>query len=80
MEKVHAPAGGTIEGKEDAPFVQEIWEILKADPDGVAVSRTRFACDVLETVNGMVPVWPAKPRLAAEKNATGVPFPFCVTV
>jgi hypothetical protein len=71
MEKMQAPAGGSVVGKVDAPLVQEIREILKGDPGAVTAERERFACPMLETDNGSVPVCPPKSRLPVEKYATG---------
>jgi hypothetical protein len=64
----------SVVGKEDAPLVQATCEMLKGDP-GEVTARERSACPMLETVRGSVAVWPAaippKPRLPAEKYATG---------
>ena len=51
MEKKQTPAGGRVVGKEDAPLVQEVCEILNGDAGGDA-ARLKFACPRFETDNG----------------------------
>ena len=63
---MQAPAGGRVVGKDDAPFVQTIWAILKGEPEEVTLTSERFACPRLETVTDCVPVSPPKPRLPTE--------------
>jgi hypothetical protein len=74
MEKTQAPPLGSVAGRADAPLVHAICEIVKSDdPEGVTEASERFSCPRLETVNGTVPDCPPKPRVPAEKYATGPP-------
>ena len=66
-EKMQAPPGGRVVGREDAPFVQAVRDTAKGGADGVAERSMRFAWPRLETVSGRVPDWPPKPREAAEE-------------
>jgi hypothetical protein len=66
MEKMQAPADGSVVGKDVAPLVQATDAILKGDAGEVTGLRERFASPILETVNGSVPDCPPKPRLPTE--------------
>jgi hypothetical protein len=52
---MQAPPGGSAAGNTDAPPVQTVCTIPKADPEEVALTSERLSFPKLETVSGRVP-------------------------